>query len=52
MMDITQKYLEQHPDIVIKCPKCESQDVVVGEDEDGYFWVYECNKCGYRNNRK
>lgn len=33
--------------IYIKCPKCGSEDVVVEEDENGYYSVLKCNKCGY-----
>lgn len=39
--------------IKIKCPKCKSEDVVVGMEEIGkYFWVSQCNKCGYKENEK
>ena len=30
------------------CPKCDSRQVAVTADSDGYFSVMECYKCGYR----
>ena len=50
MKDITRNYIKVH-DSDIRCPKCKSEDVVVKEDE-GYFWVYKCNSCGYSKNIK
>ena len=34
--------------IHIKCPKCNSEEVVVEEDKHGYFSVLSCNKCRYK----
>lgn len=31
------------------CPKCKSEDVIIGMDESGYFWFIKCNKCSYKN---
>ena len=33
--------------ISIKCPKCKSEEVIIEEDDEGYFHVLKCNKCGY-----
>jgi len=30
------------------CPKCDSRQVAVAADSDGYFTVIECHKCGYK----
>ena len=44
---ITEKFTGGDYSIHIKCPKCKGEDVVVEEDEEGYFQVLKCNKCGY-----
>jgi len=46
MQDITKKYLEIHG-YVVKCPKCKSEDVLIGINEERYFWISKCNDCGY-----
>ena len=33
---------------IICCPRCKSRDVVLGEDKEGFFWIFLCNNCGYR----
>ncbi|MBR9704955.1 hypothetical protein GOV12_06080 [Candidatus Pacearchaeota archaeon] len=38
-------------EIDIRCPKCNSSDVIVFEDKEGYYDVLECNKCGYKNQK-
>lgn len=35
--------------LYLVCPKCSSKNVVVAFDNEGYFQVAECNKCGYKN---
>lgn len=47
MSGITERFTGGDYSIHIKCPKCKSEDVVVEEDEKGYFFVLKCNKCGY-----
>jgi len=32
----------------IKCQKCKSEDILIGMESNGYFWVSKCNKCGYK----
>lgn len=53
MHKISEEYLEEHETEPVKCPKCGSDDVVAKIDDEGYFWVYQCNKCGYikKNNK-
>ncbi|MBR9704956.1 hypothetical protein GOV12_06085 [Candidatus Pacearchaeota archaeon] len=36
----------------ITCPKCDSKNVVISADENGYFGVIECGRCGFRNYSK
>ncbi len=35
-------------ELEIKCPKCRSEDILIDLENNGYFWVSQCNKCGYR----
>jgi ribosomal protein S27E len=49
MQDITKKYLEVH-DHGVKCPKCRSEDILIGADEHGHFWVIECYGCWFKGN--
>ena len=53
MHKIAETYLDVHESEMVKCPKCESADVVAKIDDKGYFYVYQCNKCGYikKNNK-
>jgi len=51
MHKISEGYLEEHETEPVICPKCGSEDVVAKTDDDGYFWVYQCNKCGYINKK-
>ena len=30
------------------CPRCNSNQVAVAADSNGYFSVIECHKCGYK----
>lgn len=30
------------------CPRCDSNQVAVSADSNGYFYVVECHKCGYK----
>ena len=50
MQDITTTYLEIH-DHNIRCPKCKGEDILIGINEQGYFWVIECNDCGYKGRK-
>lgn len=36
-------------ELEIKCPKCKSEDILIGMDDNGYFWVCQCNKCGHKD---
>lgn len=35
-------------EVDVRCPKCKSQDIVAYGEEDGYYGVLECNKCGFK----
>ena len=35
-------------EIDIRCPKCKSNQVIVHIDEEGYYEVLECYKCGFK----
>ena len=50
MYKISEEYLEKHETEMVKCPRCGSTDVVAKIDDKGYFWIYQCNKCGYQKN--
>lgn len=39
-------------DVDITCPRCSSSNVIVDADENGYFEVIECGRCGYKNYKK
>ena len=52
MEGITEKFTGGDYSIPIKCPKCKSEEVIVEEDEEGYFYVLKCNKCGYSKSKK
>lgn len=39
-------------EILTKCPKCESREVVLVKSQEGYYEVLECKKCGYKNEKK
>ncbi len=47
MSGITEKFTGGDYSVSIKCPKCKSEEVIIEEDDDGYFHVLKCNKCGY-----
>ena len=49
MEDINSKFTGGDYSICIKCPKCKSEEVIIEEDEEGYYQVFKCNKCGYEN---
>ena len=34
--------------LLVRCPKCGSDDVVLKQEADGYYSFYECNKCKYK----
>ena len=53
MHKISDGYLEKHESEMVKCPRCGSVDVVAKITEDGFFWIYQCNKCRYikKNNK-
>ena len=36
-------------ELEIKCPKCRSEDILISIENNGYFWVSQCNKCGYKD---
>jgi len=36
-----------HLGVVVCCPRCKSQNVILGEDKEGYYWIQKCNNCGY-----
>jgi hypothetical protein len=31
------------------CPRCNSNQVSIAADSDGYFFIKECYKCGFKN---
>jgi Zn ribbon nucleic-acid-binding protein len=35
-------------EIEITCPRCNSTNVVVTANENGYFEIIECFRCGYK----
>ncbi len=39
-------------EILAKCPKCGSNEVVLMKSKEGFYEVFECNKCGYKNPNK
>ena len=39
-------------EVNIRCPKCNSIDIVVKMNKEGYYEVMLCNKCGYKNPKK
>jgi len=47
MDKISETYLEEHESEMVKCPRCGSVDVVAKIDNKGYFYISQCNKCGY-----
>jgi len=49
--DFHNRMLFDKYELEIKCPECRSEDVLIGFDE-GYFWICECRKCGYKNEKK
>ncbi len=38
---------EGYGTIEITCPKCDSENVLISQDEEGHFWISRCYKCGY-----
>jgi len=36
--------------IKIKCPKCNSDSIVITSKEGDSTPLYKCNKCGYEHN--
>ena len=38
-------------DYEFSCPRCGSNQVVV-EDENGFYYISKCHKCGYRRNQQ
>ena len=30
------------------CPRCNSNQVTIIADSNGYFYIIECYKCGYK----
>jgi len=45
--NITGRFTGGDYSICIKCPKCKSEEIIIEEDEEGYYQVLKCNKCGY-----
>ena len=45
--NITGRFTGGDYSITIKCPKCRSEEIIIEEDEEGYYRVLKCNKCGY-----
>ncbi len=39
-------------EILAKCPKCGCNDVILIKSKEGFFEVFECKKCGYKNEKK
>lgn len=39
-------------EINVKCPKCNSRQVVIIKNREGYYEVLDCQKCGYHNPNK
>jgi hypothetical protein len=35
--------------VIVTCPRCSSKEVAIAADRDGYFYVVECHKCGFKN---
>ena len=51
MEKIVEGYVERHENTMVKCPKCDSVDVIA-KTEDGYFFVIKCNNCDYQKKRE
>ena len=35
-------------ELEIKCPKCRSEEIVIGMEHNGLFCVSDCKKCGFK----
>ncbi len=46
MEKIFEGYVNKHETSLVKCPKCESINVVIKTNK-GYFFIVKCNNCGY-----
>ena len=52
MHKISEGYVDTHNTELVRCPKCESEDVIINTDR-GYFWIERCNACKYvKKNKK
>ena len=51
MEKICEGYADKHESSRVKCPKCESVDVLA-KTENGYFFITKCNNCGYQEKRE
>lgn len=47
MSEVNERKLFEKYGVDTKCPKCRGSSVVIKTD-NGYFWVCECSKCGYK----
>ena len=34
------------------CPNCGSKDIIIEEEENGFYHLYTCKLCGYKNQKK
>lgn len=50
MEDYLKKMAGSREEIIVKCPKCSSTEVIIMENKEGYYEVFECKKCSYKNN--
>lgn len=39
-------------EIILRCPACYSENVLICLDESGYYEICECKKCGYTRDSK
>ena len=42
------RFPETEDEIIINCPRCDSNHVLVSLNQRGYYEVKECHDCGYR----
>ena len=42
---------DNESDYEFSCPKCGDSSIVV-EEENGYYYISRCHKCGYNKNKE
>ncbi len=39
----------RHENLEIRCPKCNSDNVLISLDSDGFYKVIKCKNCDYKS---